>query len=441
MLAGYSALKAEGTSRDMVRSKLPLGQQVHAVLRGEGEVAARDHALQLGQPDLFARVHAVASEEPMPSFLHSALCAMSLPVRRPADDTASIIRQDGQYTLAITPRAVLQRIDGQQRMAVLGVPYGSLPRLVLIHIMTEAVRTKSRHIMLGSSFTDWMRRMGFRTISYGPRGSATLIRQQLDRLLACEWMIRWDNETSSGDQEFAVKEVKLTNDYAGTTGSKGGFSREILLTEGFFEHLREHAVPLDENAIRQLRDSATALDLYTWLAYRLPRISRSRPAMLSWAQLAVHFGNEGNNIRKFRQTVRDAWERQVSAVYPEARAEFDTAAIRLYPSPAPLQRRPLKLVSCNLPLAAEQPELSTEPASPAQSFLAAFSAMLSEPEARSWLAGSMMETSDDDVALIVSSRFKADYIRQNFEAQLSRAAKECGLKAVPTVRPASPSKC
>ena len=48
------------------------------------------------------------------------------------------------------------------------------------------------------------------------------------------------------------------------------------MTEGFFEHLRQHAVPLNENAIRQLRDSATALDLYTWLAYRLPRINPKR---------------------------------------------------------------------------------------------------------------------------------------------------------------------
>ena len=424
----------------MARNKLPLGQQVHALLRGEGEMAARDHAVQLGQPDLFARVHAVALEEPTPSFLHSALCAMSLPVRRPADDTASIIRQDGQYTLAITPRAVLQRVDGQQKMAVLGVPYGSLPRLVLIHIMTEAVRTKSRHIVLGSSFTDWMRRMGFRTISYGPRGSATLIRQQLDKLLACEWMIRWDNETSSGDQEFAVKEVKLTNDYAGINGIKAGFSREILLTEGFFEHLREHAVPLDENAIRQLRDSATALDLYTWLAYRLPRIGKSRPAMLSWTQLAVHFGNEGNNIRKFRQTVRDAWERQVSAVYPEARAEFDTAAIRLYPSPAPLQRRPLRLVSSLAPPAVDATVQAEKISSVSQDFLAVFSAMLSEPEARSWLAGSTMDALNEELTLVVSSRFKADYIRQNFEVQLARAAKECGLAAVPEIRQAISSE-
>ena len=251
----------------------------------------------------------------------------------------------GIYTLAITPRPVLQRVDGQQQMSILGVPYGSLPRLVLIHIMTEAVRTRTRHIVLGSSFTDWMRRMGFRSISYGPRGSATLIRQQLDRLLACDWTIRWDNENTKGDQEFAVKEVKLTNEYAGTTSRHGGFSREILLTEGFFDHLREHAVPLDENAVRQIRDLATSLDLYTWLSYRLPRINKTRPILISWPQLAVHFGNEGNNIRKFRQTIRDAWERQVSAVYPEARAEFDTTAICLYASPAPLARRPLRLVA------------------------------------------------------------------------------------------------
>ena len=150
-----------------------------------------------------------------------------------------------------------------------------------------------------------------------------------------------------GDQEFAVKEVKLTNDYVGTNGQQGSFSREILLTDGFFEHLREHAVPLDENAIRQLRDSATALDLYTWLAYRLPRITKSRPALLSWPQLATHFGNEGNHIRKFRQTIRDAWERHVSAVYPEARAEFDTpsSASRLArpdaaPRPKPGRHQP-----------------------------------------------------------------------------------------------------
>jgi len=419
----------------MATEKRPLGQQVHAVLVGEGQGAARLHATQLGQPDLFERVQAVALEPPSPNFLHSALCAMSLPVRKPADDKASIIRQDGQYTLAITPRPVLQRIDGQQRMAVLGVPYGSLPRLVLIHIMTEAVRTRSRHIVLGTSFTDWMRRMGFRSISYGPRGSATLIREQLDRLLACEWMIRWDSEVAAGNREFAVKEVKLTNDYAGRDDKRGAFSREIMLTEGFFDHLRDHAVPLDENAIRQLRDSATALDLYTWLAYRLPRINKARPSLLSWSQLAVHFGNDGNNIRTFRQPIRDAWERHVSAVYPEARAEFDTAAIRLFASPAPLQRRALRLVTPAAspePLPAPPPQPAKQPVV-APNILNVFKDAVGETLARAWLSDASLEPGDEGATLVVGSRFKADYIRQNFGVQLDRAARECGLQRAPAI--------
>ena len=415
----------------MAQRPLPLGQQVHALLKGSGQNAAQQHAVELGDPELFDRVQAVALEEPIPSFLHSALCAMSLPVRRPVDENAPIIRQDGQYTLAITPRPVLRRIDGQQQMHILGVPYGSLPRLVLIHIMTEAVRTRSRHIVLGSSFTDWMRRMGFRTISYGPRGSATLIRQQLDRLLACEWMIRWDNQNEKGDQEFAVKEVKLTNDYAGVTARSGSFSREILLTEGFFEHLREHAVPLDENAVRQLRDSATSLDLYTWLSYRLPRIAKNRTTLLSWNQLAVHFGNDGTNIRKFRQTIRDSWERQVSAVYPEAKAEFDTTAIRLYPSPAPLQRRPLRLVSV---LPVETPGEVPEGATPAApDFLTAFRSAIGESNARHWLSDAVTEDTADGQTVFVGSRFRADYIRKTFDAEIRRAAVACGDAAPPTI--------
>ena len=414
----------------MGKRELSNGQQVHAVLVQAGQVAARSRAVELGHPDLFDRVQAVALEEPIPSFLHSALCAMSLPVRRPVDDTAPILRQDGQYTLAITPRPVLQRVAGQQRMAVLGVPYGSLPRLILIHIMTEAVRTRSRQIVLGTSFTDWMRRMGFRTISYGPRGSATLIREQLDRLLACEWMIRWDNETSKGDTEFAVKEIKLTSDYAGTNGRQGGFSREILLTEGFFEHLREHAVPLDENAIRQLRDSATALDLYTWLAYRLPRVPGNRPAVLGWRQLAVHFGNEGKNIRKFRQTIRDAWDRHVSAVYPEARAEFDTMAVRLHASPPPLERRAirLKLVGADM-----SPDAPAEAARPDKDFLNELRKALGPSLAKSWLSDAAMATGEDGPILMIGTRFKADYIRQTFGIELERTASACGLDHVPAV--------
>ena len=431
-----------------VAARAPLGQQVHLALVQEGPDAAAAIAHQAGQLDLFDRVRAVAGEPASPSFLHSALCAMSLPVRRPADEHAPIIRQDGQYTLVINPKPVVERIDGQQRLHSLGVPYGSLPRVVLIHIMTEAVRTRSRHIVLGSTFTDWMRRMGFRTISYGPRGSATLIKEQLDRLLACEWMIRWDSNAENVEREFGVKEIKLTNEYAGIDRKAGAFMREIYMTEGFFEHLRQHAVPLNENAIRQLRDSATALDLYTWLAYRLPRVSTKRPAAMSWQQLAVHFGNDGKNIRKFRQTVRDAWERHVSAVYPEARADFDTTQIKLYASPAPLQQKLVR--GAQLTVVADDkgaagpaglpplPAPEAEPASIRPRFMAALSAALGPSEAKVWLKDANLESVDGGWVLFAGSRFVADWIASHFDQALRHAAAAAGMTAAPRVRPRPP---
>ena len=158
--------------------------------------------------------------------------------------------------------------------------------------------------------------MGFRTISYGPRGSATLIREQLDRLLACEWMIRWENGTDQHDREFGIKEIKLTNEYVGVDRKNGAFIREIYMTEGFFDHLRQHAVPLNETAIRHIRDSATALDLYTWLAYRLPESIPSGPrrsagnsspcisatTVRTSASSARRYGTRGN--AKFRRSIR-----------------------------------------------------------------------------------------------------------------------------------------
>jgi hypothetical protein len=366
---------------------------------------------------------------------------MSLPVRRPADEHAPIIRQDGQYTLVINPKPVVETIDGHQSLHSLGVPYGSLPRLVLIHIMTEAVRTKSRHIVLGKTFTEWMRRMGFRTISYGPRGSATLIREQLDRLLACEWMIRWESGTDSHDREFGIKEIKLTNEYVGVDRKNGAFIREIYMTEGFFDHLRQHAVPLNENAIRHIRDSATALDLYTWLAYRLPRINPKRAATISWQQLAVHFGNDGKNIRKFRQTVRDAWERQVSAVYPEARADFDTTMISLHASPAPLQQ---KLVpGAHLTLASDDTGTPSDPIAwthdngddvIARAFMTAFAEALGRPDAQVWLKDVGLERLDEAWVLFASTRFNANWIATHFDQALRRAAGVAGLSETPAVR-------
>ena len=116
-----------------------------------------------------------------------------------------------------------------------------------------------------------------------------------------------------------------------------GFLREILMTEGFFEHLRRarRAAERDRNP-PDARFCDGSRSLYLARLSAAADQFRSARRRSAGSNSPVHFGNDGKNIRKFRQTVRDAWERHVSAVYPEARAEFDTTAIRLHVSPPPL---------------------------------------------------------------------------------------------------------
>jgi hypothetical protein len=298
---------------------------------------ARDSLLA----DAFMRVQA---EEPVPAFLHSALCAMSLPTKRPKDESAPILRQDGKYALAINPRPVIQNVDGTTVVKSLGVPYGAYPRVALIYLLSQAVSKRSRDVYLGRNFTEWMRRLGYQTISYGPRGTANLMREQVDRLLACEWQIRWEGQGDS-DNAFAVRDVKISNEYAGSLDRDGAFAREIRMSEVFYNHLVEHAVPLNEVAVRELKTTPTALDLYTYLAYRLPRISSDKGQIISWDQLANHLGNSADS-KRFRQTVRETWQ-MVSSVYPNADADFSGKRIILKPSPAPLEK---KLVGAHLRL-------------------------------------------------------------------------------------------
>jgi hypothetical protein len=243
---------------------------------------------------------------------------MSLPTKRPKDDTQPIVREDGKYALAINPRPVLQNVDGKSVMRSLGVPYGAYPRVALIYLLSQAVMKQSRDVYLGRNFTEWMRRLGYQTVSYGPRGTANLMREQVDRLLACEWQIRWDG-TDTEDNAFAVRDVKISNEYAGSLDKNGSFAREIRMSEAFYctsSTMPCHSTrsPSASSRVRQRRSISTPT---------LPiasRIGSDKGQVISWDQLAKHLGNEADS-KRFRQTVRETMQ-IVSAVYPNANVDL-----------------------------------------------------------------------------------------------------------------------
>ena len=105
-----------------------------------------------------------------------------------------------------------------------------------------------------------------------------------------------------------------------------------------------HAIPLDMRAVAALANNPMALDIYSWLVYRLHRISRNKPVFIPWAALYDQFGFGYLRIRDFRKKFLVALK-QVKIVYPDAYIEVANhqngmpAGIALYSSPSAIGQK------------------------------------------------------------------------------------------------------
>jgi hypothetical protein len=88
-------------------------------------------------------------------------------------------RRSGNLILGITPGR-----DFENDRSI-GYPYGVIPRLLLLWIITEAVQTKSRRLLLGRSLADFMGGVGLSpNTGRGKRSDAKRLHEQMDRLFS-----------------------------------------------------------------------------------------------------------------------------------------------------------------------------------------------------------------------------------------------------------------
>ena len=83
-----------------------------------------------------------------------------------------------------------KRVNGPYKLVMVAgadnkLPYGTIPRLLLAWVSTEAVRTQSRELVLGRSLSKFMRTLGIGSDSGGIRGELTRFRNQMKRLFGC----------------------------------------------------------------------------------------------------------------------------------------------------------------------------------------------------------------------------------------------------------------
>src|SRR5438067_645128 len=103
---------------------------------------------------------AVEIEECTPEtieFLHSVLCQVGLPRARTKERFFE--RNNGRASIAIEAG----RLHKGGKWVEMPLPYGAKPRLALLHISSEAVRTRSGRIEIGESLRDFLLTLGLST--------------------------------------------------------------------------------------------------------------------------------------------------------------------------------------------------------------------------------------------------------------------------------------
>ena len=83
----------------------------------------------------------------------------------------------------------------------IGLPYGSVPRLIMSWITTEAVRTKEKKLILGDSLSAFLHRLNLLRTG-GVRGDISRLKNQMKRLLSCAITCTYDN-----GKRFSIKNV------------------------------------------------------------------------------------------------------------------------------------------------------------------------------------------------------------------------------------------
>ena len=247
-------------------------------------------------------------------FTHPVLCLTILPHRaRPEREIWK--RANGPYTLMVQPTA---DHDGTYH----GVPHGSKARLILLYLQTEAVKTNSRVIELGTSMRRWLRSMGV-TITGPNYQEVRRQAQKIERALVSFTftgegaLISWQDTIIRGSFERPCSSDEV---------------RTVELSESFFKAITERPVPVCEASIRLLGERCMALDLYLWLAYRLHSLQRS--TLVSWPALHNQFGAATRLLKHFKPHFAREIEAALAA-YPDARVDLTDDGIRLHPSPSP----------------------------------------------------------------------------------------------------------
>ncbi len=255
------------------------------------------------------------------AYLARELVQCTLPHREPKTDFW--VRRNGNFSLG------LQAPRDFHTGETIGLPYGSIPRLILLWIVTEAIRTKSRTIKLGDTLNNFLLEIGLDpNTGGGKRSDAKRFKEQLTRLLRCHISFEYND---SKRQSWRDMPIGSEADLWWTEPDQPAiFESRIELGEKFFNAIIAAPVPVDLRALIPLKQSPLAIDLYTWATYRLHTMQRAGNPQIKipLSDLKEQFGCEYKRLDHFKAAFVEALEK-VREVFPALDYSFEKGALIL----------------------------------------------------------------------------------------------------------------
>jgi hypothetical protein len=244
-------------------------------------------------------------------------------------------RTNGNLTLSI-----VSDYDPQTGELV-GYPYGSIPRLVLFWLTTEALRTGSRRLELGRTYGSFLRDLGLDpNTGGGKRGDALRVRNQTRRLFTSRIsFIQSYQGEHHGEEMNAEARVQMSiasksllwwdPKRPNQTNLWGSW---VELSPEFFQAITSAPVPLDMRALKALKRSPLALDLYAWATHKSNSVARKgREQFIPWISLSAQFGSDYSNHLDFKRKAKAAL-RKIEAVYPGLKLRDATGGVVVLPT-------------------------------------------------------------------------------------------------------------
>ena len=157
-------------------------------------------------------------------------------------------------------------------------------------------------MVLGRSFSGFMRKLGMQDDSGSPRGDRTRLRNQMKRLFNASVQLIYDDAQvdASASSFVADRTVFWWNERK--PDEQVLFNSKIRLGEAFYNEIIRNPVPLDMNTLTALKRCSLGLDIYLWLVYRI--FALRAPQYLTWRQVYRQFAAHPENAHN-KKTIQN----------------------------------------------------------------------------------------------------------------------------------------